>query len=278
MACADLLIAAAVLFSLQPTGSGVKYSVVLGVFLLGMVVSVITHIPGGAGVFELVLVLLPQLSLDRSMAWVLVYRGVYYVLPLVAASILLAVHEVVADRAFLKKVAGTLDAINPIVVPRILAFVVFMAGVFLLFSGAIPVFDVSGEKPVFGKAIWQEHPLPLPVVEVSHFATGLIGVTLLFLAYGLFRRVRSAYWLAVCLLAPAAYPLCSVGSITGERSSWSPCSGHFCRPGSIFVAVVRRFDNRFPRVGSRRSYWSWPARLDWASSLSRKRRISAGYG
>ena len=182
VACADLLIAAAVLYSLQPTGSGVSYPIVLGVFLLGMVVSVLTHIPGGAGVFELVLVLfLPQLSLARSMAWVLVYRGVYYLLPLVAASILLAVHEVVASRAYLRKVAGTLDAINPIVVPRILAFVVFVAGVFLLFSGATPVFDVSGPSPVFGGAIWRGHPLPLLVVEASHFATGLIGVTLLFL-------------------------------------------------------------------------------------------------
>ncbi|MGO8749073.1 MAG: bifunctional lysylphosphatidylglycerol flippase/synthetase MprF [Thermoguttaceae bacterium] len=242
VACADLLIAAAVLYSLQPTGSGVSYPIVLGVFLLGMVVSVLTHIPGGAGVFELVLVLfLPQLSLARSMAWVLVYRGVYYLLPLVAASILLAVHEVVASRAYLRKVAGTLDAINPIVVPRILAFVVFVAGVFLLFSGATPVFDVSGPSPVFGGAIWRGHPLPLLVVEASHFATGLIGVTLLFLAYGLFRHMRSAYWLAVFLLGAG-----SLSSLLSGVHYWGaivlvamlgallPSRQHFRRRGPAF--------------------------------------------
>ena len=189
-ACADLLVAAAVLYVLLPPNADTSYLYFLGIFLLGMVVAVFTHVPAGAGVFELIIVSFykPEVALGSMLA----FRGVYYLLPLLVASVLLAIHEALAGRKFLKKVVVVLDAVNPTVVPPILAFVVFLAGAFLLISGATPAMD---------RRSWEGFPVPLPLLEASHVAGGVVGVTLLFLAYGVLRRLRSAYWSAVALVA-----------------------------------------------------------------------------
>ena len=110
-----------------------------------------------------------------------------------------------------------------------------------------------GAEPRFGGAIWRGHPLPLLVVEASHFATGLIGVTLLFSAYGLFRHMRSAYWLAVFSVGRRQSLLVVSGVHYWGAIVLVAMLGCFCRRGSIFAAAVRRFGSRFLRDGSRRS-------------------------
>ena len=60
IACGDLLVAAAVLYALLPPIEG-GYLRVLGIFMLAFVVGVLTHVPGGYGVFDgLILHILPQ--------------------------------------------------------------------------------------------------------------------------------------------------------------------------------------------------------------------------
>lgn len=94
---ADLMVAAAVLYTVIPPLEGVSYVKVLGVFLLAMVAAVITHIPAGVGVLELVVTtFLPQDDAGKAtaVAALVVFRGVYYLLPLVAAATLWMGHEV----------------------------------------------------------------------------------------------------------------------------------------------------------------------------------------
>ena len=43
--------------------------------------------------------------------------------------------------------------------------------------------------------------LPLPVLQISHFAGSLMGAALLFLARGIQRRLDAAWHLAVAMLA-----------------------------------------------------------------------------
>ena len=60
IACGDLLVAAAVLHALLPPIEG-GYLRILGVFMLAFVVAVLTHVPGGYGVFDvLIMHFLPQ--------------------------------------------------------------------------------------------------------------------------------------------------------------------------------------------------------------------------
>jgi phosphatidylglycerol lysyltransferase len=63
----------------------------------------------------------------------------------------------------------------------------------LLFSGAT--------RSVLSRLAWLNLLLPLPVIEASHFLASAVGVLLLFVARGLWRRLDAAWLLAALLLA-----------------------------------------------------------------------------
>ncbi len=104
VSCADLLVAAGVLYVLLPDAAQEKlgYSGALGVFLLCWVVSAISHVPGGVGVFE---VLGVKLVGRKAIASSIVFRGIYLLIPLVVAGCLLLGHELLLDRKALTTLA-----------------------------------------------------------------------------------------------------------------------------------------------------------------------------
>ncbi len=92
----DWLLAAAVLYVLLPAPMRTGYPAFLSVYLLGQAAAMVSHVPGGLGVFETVMLF--SLANDRTgaslMATLLLYRLIYYLLPLLAGSLLLALHEI----------------------------------------------------------------------------------------------------------------------------------------------------------------------------------------
>jgi phosphatidylglycerol lysyltransferase len=93
IACGDLLVAAAVLYMLLPPIDG-GYLRVLGVFMLAFVVAVLTHVPGGYGVFDaLIMHFLPAEQGPSVVAALLVFRVIYYWAPLLIAGAMLGRHE-----------------------------------------------------------------------------------------------------------------------------------------------------------------------------------------
>jgi len=93
IACGDLLVGAAVLYVLLPSIDG-GYMRVLGVFMLAFVVAVLTHVPGGYGVFDaLIIHFLPEDDGAQVVAALLVFRVIYYWVPLLLASVMLGYHE-----------------------------------------------------------------------------------------------------------------------------------------------------------------------------------------
>lgn len=100
IASADLAVAAGVLYVLMPGDLPLAYWEFLGAYLLGVVAVLFTHVPGGLGVFELVLLKLVAPESEGApgdsegvLAGLLVFRVIYYLIPLLVASILLAVNE-----------------------------------------------------------------------------------------------------------------------------------------------------------------------------------------
>lgn len=94
IASADLIVAAAVLHVVLPSMEGVSYFTTLGAFMLAFTISVLTHVPGGYGVFELTLIaFMPSEFRLEIFAGILVFRVIYYWVPLLAGAVLLAVHE-----------------------------------------------------------------------------------------------------------------------------------------------------------------------------------------
>lgn len=99
IACGDLIVAAAVLHALLPPIEG-GYLRILGVFMLAFVVAVLTHVPGGYGVFDaLIIHFLPEDQGVAVVAGLLVFRVIYYWVPLAIASAMLAYHELTLPKA-----------------------------------------------------------------------------------------------------------------------------------------------------------------------------------
>ncbi|MGC8495515.1 MAG: bifunctional lysylphosphatidylglycerol flippase/synthetase MprF, partial [Syntrophobacteraceae bacterium] len=190
----DWALAGYVLYVLLPASRQLTFPAFLGIFLLAQIAGLASQIPGGLGVFESILVLglssvLPAYSIIGAL---LVYRLIYYLLPLVLATALLGAFETIKRKAILKRIAFGFAERAPDIAPRILAFMVFAGGALLLLSGAIPT---AGWR-----IRWLQDILPLPVLEISHFMASLIGIALILLARGLLLRFDAAFLLTTVLL------------------------------------------------------------------------------
>jgi phosphatidylglycerol lysyltransferase len=193
LAVIDLACAALVMWVLLPQQGAPSYAAFLGVYVLAVVAGIVSHVPGGIGVFETVLLLaLPDMPRDALLAAALAYRFVYYLVPLALAALLGAA---IAIRERREQLLRTLETARPLfdwLAPIAASVCVFAAGVLLLLSGSLPA--VSGRMHVLRDLI------PLPVVEVSHLLGSLLGLGLVILSRALSRRVRIAYHLAFWML------------------------------------------------------------------------------
>ncbi len=94
IAC-DWTVVAGVLYVLLPESLNLDYSHFFSRYLLAQLAGIISNVPAGLGVFETVLLLQlsPPLAADDFLSALLLYRAVYYLLPLLTALGLLAVYE-----------------------------------------------------------------------------------------------------------------------------------------------------------------------------------------
>lgn len=194
---ADLAITATVLWVLLPHSPALEFASFVGIFAVAIAAALITHVPGGIGVLEAVLVFaLPGVAPDVLLGSLLAYRGVYYLAPLVVASLLFGAEEIGAQWARLARARKRAAAFVVPAVPSVVGGLTFVAGAVLLFSGATPALDTR-LAPL-------ARLLPLSVIELSHLAGSVIGLALLILARALFRRIRAAYHITWWLLLAGA--------------------------------------------------------------------------
>ncbi|MDH4238059.1 MAG: bifunctional lysylphosphatidylglycerol flippase/synthetase MprF [Phycisphaerae bacterium] len=194
IASLDWLLACGVLYALLPAAAKLTYIEFLGIFMLAQAAGLLSYVPGGLGVFEAVILLLLSDRVEKSsvLSCLVLYRLIYYLLPFAVATTLLAVYEMAAKKRSLQRFGVTFGKWGSAVTPHVLAAASFIAGVILLFSGALPATK--------GRITWLVELLPLPAMELSHFLGSLAGAGLLILARGLQRRVDAAYHLTVALL------------------------------------------------------------------------------
>lgn len=190
----DWALAGGVLYVLLPPHL-VGFLPFLGVFLVSILLGMISHVPGGVGVFEglMVLLLEPYMTSGQLVPALLVYRVVYFLLPLTVAAIALVGDEVHRRQADVVRVRAVFGRLAEQLTPRVLAVITFLGGVLLLFSGATP--------SIVGRLELLDRVVPLGVIEASHFLASIAGVGLLVLSQGLARRLDGAYYLSVGLIA-----------------------------------------------------------------------------
>jgi phosphatidylglycerol lysyltransferase len=231
----DWVMCGAVLYALLPDSPHpVPFFAFLSAFLLAQVVGLISHVPGGLGVFEglIVFLLKDEVPAAGLVGALLAFRVVYYLVPLSAALVLLATHEVARASKGIAKAAQVAGRWVPGVVPSILALTTFAAGVILLLSGATPA--------VRSRLHFLDNLFPLAVIEFSHFVGSLAGAALLLLAWGLRRRLDAAYWLATAVLTVGIFASLLKGGdyeeaffLTLVFAALVPARRHFYRKASM---------------------------------------------
>ena len=229
----DWFPAAATLWVLMPPGS-VSYRAVLGAFIVAQISGLASHVPGGLGVFETVVLLLLSDRVPKPvlLGTLLVYRALYYLLPFAVAVVLIGIYEVRQRRAHVLRLNSSAGRWTSALLPSVFALATFFAGVFLLGSSVTPS-SLEGTR-------WVHRYLPVPLLEATHLVSGITGAGLLLLARGLQRRLDAAYGLTVALLTAGIASALLRGLdvwtalvLTGLLVCFVPCHGEFYRRDSL---------------------------------------------
>ena len=189
----DMSLAGSVLWWLLPSGSHIAFIPFSGAYAIAIIAGIVSHVPGGIGVFETVMLLILRgIPPEALLGSLLAYRAIYYFVPLLFGAVLFGYKELSATRAHLARARERAAMYVAPVAPQIAGGLTFLAGTVLLVSGATP--GINSRLALLHRFI------PLVVLEVSNLVASVIGLGLLVLARALFRRVRAAYTISFALL------------------------------------------------------------------------------
>ncbi len=190
----DLVLAGATLYVLLPPEVAGTLGDFLGIYAAATGLGAASNLPGALGVFDaVVLAGLPDNAQAGLLGALVLYRVVYYLLPLLLAAILLVGMELRARPTLLRPVVRSAAALSNAMTPTILGTAVLVGGAILMFSAATPALH---DRMTTLRMI-----VPLPFVEASHLLSSVVGFGLVILSRGLFRRLQAAHSLTVMVLA-----------------------------------------------------------------------------
>lgn len=158
MAGLDLVVAASCLYSLLPVDSGVSFLEFLPNYLLAQVTVVLTHVPGGMGVLEVIIMNLTHGIPSQSVfAAILAFRVIYYLLPLMLTAVLLGCYEIYLRRHRHRLFPRRFAVVPWAWLPTLLAYAVFLAGAVLCLSVVIPLSPryLFLVKTIFRSGCWR---------------------------------------------------------------------------------------------------------------------------
>lgn len=187
----DLLSSATALWLLLPPGA-VEPGPFVAWYSIALVAGLLSHVPGGLGVFEAIILLAcgDRAPVEQILSALVLYRVIYYLLPLILAAILLAAYEVRSG------IAAPIGRAAVRLSPMLLATMTFIAGGWLLVSGVTP----ASAQAIDMLAL----RVPLPLVEASHFLGSITGFAMILIARGLLHRLDAAWWSSFVLAIVAA--------------------------------------------------------------------------
>ncbi len=226
----ELGASAAALWFLLPHGH-ISLPTFAAFYAIAISAGIASHVPGGVGVFEAVMLLAAGRSVpsDALLGALLLYRGIYYILPLVLASALLVGWEL------REGVAAPVGRMAVHLSPRLMAALALVAGIWLMVSGATPFTDDAREM------LATLH-MPVPLIEASHFLGSVAGLGLLLVARGLLHQLDAAWWAALGLSLVAAVLALPKGIALNEAAYLSTLAlllvisrGQFDRRSSLFA-------------------------------------------
>lgn len=190
----DYLLPGSIIYLLLPANPQITLLHVLVFFALAQLIGLISTVPGGLVVFETIMLFLldPYFGTVDIIGALVVFRLIYYFVPFLLGFLTLIFHEFESKKEFLKKAGKVTYSSLLEITPQVFSILIFLGGISLLFSGALPSDPRSLDKIVYF--------VPLPLIEASRMFGSIIGVLLLLLANGLWKRIDGAYVLSLIVL------------------------------------------------------------------------------
>ncbi|HVJ34155.1 MAG TPA: phosphatidylglycerol lysyltransferase domain-containing protein [Terriglobia bacterium] len=231
----DVACMGAVLYVFLPAGLHISYPALIGFFAIAMTIGVTSHVPGGLGVFEATILLLvspPAELLPALVSALVMFRFIYYFVPLILGGLGVAVTEGLRHRGRLRALSESVELGGSPVAPMVFAMLTFLAGTFLLASSALP--------GTHWRLALLNSFLPQGLLESANLLSAVGGTLLLLLGRALSRRLRQAWWSTEILLAVNAVLALAKG-LDYEVAALSallfvallPCKSQFYRSGRL---------------------------------------------
>jgi phosphatidylglycerol lysyltransferase len=201
VASLDVVLSSLVLWVLLLGQVDISFGAFLAVFVVAQVLGVISQVPGGLGVFESAFLWLMSTieAHDQHLtliAALLLYRLIYYFVPLFFAGCGLFAYELYNRRQTLLDTSLAFSRILTAVVPQLYSVLLFFSGSLLLIAGIFPL-QADLDKDL-------QDLLVLPIIEFSHLLGSLIGLLLIFVARGIRLKIDAAWYASLVLLATGA--------------------------------------------------------------------------
>jgi phosphatidylglycerol lysyltransferase len=200
----DTAMAALTLYVLLPTGTP-DFMTFLAIFATAAMAGVLSHVPGGVGVFESVIIasMPPGAPLEQVAAALLLYRLIYYLVPFALAVVFVALNEARLAGGLMTQLLGEVpEQMRPVlktatsVAPSITGTAVLGLGAYLLLMALLPTARPDEIDP--------NDLLAAILFEGGALMSAVLGIVLILLSQGLIRRISGAFWLTeITLLAGA---------------------------------------------------------------------------
>lgn len=196
----ETAMAALALYVLMPLGTP-DFITFFAIFAIAVMAGVLSHVPGGVGVFESVLLaaLPATVPLDQAVAALLLFRVIYYLLPFALAVVFVSIIEGRLASGFLAKRLGPVSAqmepafkVVSSVAPTTAGLTGFAIGIYLLLAAVFPASRLEDIDP--------GDLLSIILLEGGAYLSAALGLLLVVLAQGLFRRISGAFWLTLGVL------------------------------------------------------------------------------
>ncbi len=190
----DLVVASSVLYIFVNDALPMSFAAFLAIYTLALLAGLISQVPGGIGVFEGTFMWFAgsDSSSVEIMSALVMYRIIYYFLPLALAGIGMFLYELRHHGERLVKGSMLVSTALSQSIPAIFSLLLFLAGTLLIASGTTP--EIVEHVEILRRYV------PIAAVEVAHIAASLCGIALLFLARGIRLRLRSAWSVSMMLL------------------------------------------------------------------------------
>lgn len=199
----DIAAASFALWVLLPAGKP-DYATFVAVYAAATMIGVLSHVPGGIGVFETVVIgtLPASVPVGDAAAALLLFRLVYYLVPFALAFLLVALNELRLASGIGSRLLARAPSLQPAFAtlhgfaPGLVAAVAFGFGAWLLLITMLPT--------VRAEAMAEGDLVGTLLLEGGTLASAVAGVGLIIVSHGLARRVSSAWWFAIGALVTGA--------------------------------------------------------------------------